>query len=346
MSEHSLLYTAADGFEAARRVGGLHGHSFAVRAWAAADRLAPAFPGDEAAALGVRLAEVLGPLRHSLLEDRVEGSADIELVAWLAARVPGTALSLRSAPDRGAAAGARGERLLWQCFRIEAAHRLPHVPAGHQCGRMHGHGFEVVLHARWAPGVGERLAAAWAPLQARLHLSCLNDLAGLENPTSEVLAAWLWARLIEPLPELATVSVHETATAGCRYDGSHYRIWKDTHFESAVRLQRAPPSDARRLLHGHSYRLRLHLEAPLDAVMGWTVDYGDVKACFAPVYARLDHHALHELNGLEDADAASLLHWIRARTEPALPALDAIELHESPTRGAQLAWRHVSRLPF
>ena len=73
------------------------------------------------------------------------------------------------------------------------------------------------------------------------------------------------------------VSVYETATAGCHYDGNTYRIWKEQSFESALRLKRAPEGHVLQRLHGHSYLVRLHLTAPLDKVMGWTVDYGDVK---------------------------------------------------------------------
>lgn len=158
----------------------------------------------------------------------------------------------------------------------------------------------------------EQLDQCWTPLGAALDRTCLNDLPGLDNPTSERLAAWLWARLQPQLPALSWITVYETATAGCHYDGRHYRIWKERRFESALRLNRAPLGDPRRRLHGHSYQIRLHLTAPLDEVMGWTVDYGEVKALFEPAYRQLDHHRLDQLAGLDDADPASLLHWIKA----------------------------------
>jgi 6-pyruvoyltetrahydropterin/6-carboxytetrahydropterin synthase len=160
---------------------------------------------------------------------------------------------------------------------------------------MHGHGFEVILHADQDLqgrdlGVDfDRLGELWVPLHATLHHACLNDLPGLDNPTSERLAAWLWQRLKPELPPLSWVTVYETATAGCHYDGRHYRIWKEQTFESALRLRHAPTGDPRRRLHGHSYRIRLHLTAPLDEVLGWTVDYGEVKARFEPIYRELDH---------------------------------------------------------
>lgn len=72
--------------------------------------------------------------------------------------------------------------------------------------------------------------------------------------------------------------------------------------------------------------------------MGWTVDYGDVKAVFKPVYERLDHHQLDGLAGLDDADPASLTRWLRGETAEALPQLDRIDLLETPGCGAVLSW--------
>jgi 6-pyruvoyltetrahydropterin/6-carboxytetrahydropterin synthase len=91
-------------------------------------------------------------------------------------------------------------------------------------------------------------------------------------------------------------------------------------------------------LHGHSYLLRLHLTAPLDQVLGWTVDYGDVKALFEPVYRRLDHHRLDELPALASADPSSLVRWIREQSASALPWLCRIDLEAMPGCGAVLCW--------
>ena len=141
----------------------------------------------------------------------------------------------------------------------------------------------------------DHLEAIWAPVQAELHHACLNDIPGLENPTSELLARWVWERIKPALPALSWVTVYETAPPAATTTVAHYRIWKEQRFESALQLLRAPEGDPRRRLHGHSYLLRLHLTAPLDEVLGWTVDYGDVKALFKPIYAQLDHHRLNEL---------------------------------------------------
>jgi 6-pyruvoyltetrahydropterin/6-carboxytetrahydropterin synthase len=111
-------------------------------------------------------------------------------------------------------------------FRIEAAHRLPHVPAGHKCARLHGHSFRVGLYLAGPldPALGwvrdfADLAAAFAPLHAELDHRYLNEVPGLDNPTSERLAVWIWQRLKPALPDLARVVIHETCSSGCEYRG-------------------------------------------------------------------------------------------------------------------------------
>lgn len=213
---------------------------------------------------------------------------------------------------------------------------------------MHGHGFEVILHASQSllrggsevdMGVAfEQMDSYWLPIFEQLDYACLNDIPGLENPTSEVLADWIWQQLKPPFTELSWVTVYETHTSGCNYNGLHYRIWKEQRFESALQLSHLPTSDKRRKLHGHSYLIRLHLMAELDKVMGWTVDYGDVKALFKPVYEQLDHHRLDQLSGIKQADHASLLFWIKDQMANSLPQLDRIDLYDTPGCGAILCW--------
>ena len=111
-------------------------------------------------------------------------------------------------------------------FAFEAAHRLPHVPPGHKCARLHGHSFRVVIHVRgdvdpatgWVMDFAD-LKAAFAPTLSRLDHYYLNDIEGLENPTSENLARWIWERMVGTLPGLCRVVVHETCTSGCAYEG-------------------------------------------------------------------------------------------------------------------------------
>lgn len=351
-----LYYVAAIPFEAARQVGvlpsqhrsaRLHGHSFTARVRMQAPVGWAPFPGGEVDALSAHLRKAIDPLDYAFVNEQIQVPTDENIGRWLRARltVPGIeSVGIQSTSDQGVDLD-RGERAhIWRRFRFEAAHQLPNVPAGHQCGRMHGHGFEVILHVNQnidgkSMGVDfDRLGECWAPIQAELHYACMNDIHGLENPTSEILSGWLWQRLKPELPNLSWVTTYETHTAGCHYDGHHYRIWKEQRFESALRLARAPQGDSRRRLHGHSYMVRLHLTAPLDAVLGWTVDYGDVKELFKPLYKQLDHHLLNELQSISDADVASVLHWLHERMASRLPQLDRIDLYETPGCGAVLTW--------
>jgi 6-pyruvoyltetrahydropterin/6-carboxytetrahydropterin synthase len=111
-------------------------------------------------------------------------------------------------------------------FRFEAAHRLPRVPEGHKCSRLHGHSFRVELglsgvvdpHMGWFMDFDE-LAKVWAPLHDALDHRYLNEVPGLENPTSENLAIWIWQRLKPGLPALDRVTVFETCDARVEYRG-------------------------------------------------------------------------------------------------------------------------------
>jgi 6-pyruvoyltetrahydropterin/6-carboxytetrahydropterin synthase len=111
-------------------------------------------------------------------------------------------------------------------FRFEAAHRLPNVPPGHKCARLHGHSFEIELAVDgevdpvlgWVVDFAD-LKTAWEPLHAILDHYYLNDIPGLENPTSEILARWIWERILPALPILSEVVVSETCTSRCVYRG-------------------------------------------------------------------------------------------------------------------------------
>lgn len=116
---------------------------------------------------------------------------------------------------------------LVQEFHFEAAHRLPHVPADHKCFRMHGHSYRIEVQVAgevdpamgWLVDFGEIAARVEPVLRRELDHRVLNEVPGLENATSEVLAFWLWRRLSPLVPELAAITVHETCTARCTYRG-------------------------------------------------------------------------------------------------------------------------------
>ena len=105
---------------------------------------------------------------------------------------------------------------LFRVFQIEAAHYLPNVPEGHKCRRMHGHSFRIEVHVSgpvgaktgWVMDFAD-LKKAFQPLFDQLDHHCLNDIEGLENPTSENLARWVWQRLQPGLPGLKKVCVQD-----------------------------------------------------------------------------------------------------------------------------------------
>jgi len=115
---------------------------------------------------------------------------------------------------------------LWKEFRFEAAHRLPNMPPEHKCARLHGHSFHLEIHLT---GTVDRhtgmlvdyadIKSSFKPLEDQLDHHYLNDVPGLENPTSENIVRWIWDRLKPELPELSRLVLRETCTVGCVYDG-------------------------------------------------------------------------------------------------------------------------------
>lgn len=112
-------------------------------------------------------------------------------------------------------------------FTFEAAHLLPNVEAGHKCGRLHGHSYRIIIYlsgevaenSGWIMDFAE-LKQHFKPIYNQLDHRYLNDIPGLDNPTSENLARWIWTQLKPTLPLLSKIEVRETCTSGCVYRGS------------------------------------------------------------------------------------------------------------------------------
>ena len=113
---------------------------------------------------------------------------------------------------------------LKQHFQIESARFLPHLPKEHPCSHTHGHSFKIILQlvGDLDPKIGwvmdyHEISKHMSPLLNQLDHKILNDVPGLENPTSELLAKWIYDRSIQFIPGLKSVTIMETPFTECRY---------------------------------------------------------------------------------------------------------------------------------
>jgi 6-pyruvoyltetrahydropterin/6-carboxytetrahydropterin synthase len=111
-------------------------------------------------------------------------------------------------------------------FQVEAAHLLPNAPDGHRCRRLHGHSFSITVTISgpveepqgWVVDFGA-IDDAFAPLMDALDHRFLNEVDGLENPTSENLAIWIWESLAPRLELLHAIEIGETCRSSVRFLG-------------------------------------------------------------------------------------------------------------------------------
>ena len=112
------------------------------------------------------------------------------------------------------------------------------------------------------------------------------------------------------------------------------RITKSFTLDAAHWLPEVPAGHKCGNLHGHTYTIILGLEGALDARLGWVQDYGEITRAFAPVYAKLDHHCLNEIEGLKNPTAEVMARWIFDRLKKELPLLTDVTVCETPTTTA------------
>ena len=110
-------------------------------------------------------------------------------------------------------------------------------------------------------------------------------------------------------------------------------IYKDITFEAAHMLPNVPTDHKCRRLHGHSFKVRLTLDGPIDKSLGWVEDFSNIKEAFDPIYHQLDHHYLNEVKGLENPTSENLSKWIWKRLKPKLQYLTSIEVKETCSTG-------------
>lgn len=114
-------------------------------------------------------------------------------------------------------------------------------------------------------------------------------------------------------------------------------IFKSFTFEAAHRLPNVPPDHKCARLHGHSFRVELHVAGPVDEETGWVMDFAEIKTAFRPLYDQLDHHYLNEIEGLSNPTSENLARWIWDRLEGVLPGLSRIVIHETCHSGCSFA---------
>ncbi|MCH7720049.1 MAG: 6-carboxytetrahydropterin synthase QueD [Planctomycetes bacterium] len=126
------------------------------------------------------------------------------------------------------------------------------------------------------------------------------------------------------------VDKEQTAVSSESVAGRHtVALVRTFTFEAAHLLPQAPAGHKCRRLHGHSFRVDLTVDGEVDERSGWLMDFGDIKAAFAPLLDRLDHHYLNEIEGLENPTAENLTRWIWERLRPDLPELSCVTVHET-----------------
>ena len=211
---------------------------------------------------------------------------------------------------------------------IDAAHHLPHVPAGHPCARLHGHRFLISI-AFDGMNIPRGWPAFWQTLRRQFHNTCLNQQAGLDNPTSEKFSEHLFLLIRKQYASLSWVCIQETQTSNSVFDGERFHIWKNQRFESAIIQSHHSHT-------GRSVDVRLHLSGLLEKDRGWVRDFTEIKSIFKPLYDQvLDHHALDR----QQAQPSSLSRWLLAQLSSDIPELAAVELYDG-IKGA-CAWRKV-----
>jgi len=351
MTQTTTIVVSAP-FEAARHVDvlpqghrarNMHGHSFIASVHCTMPESFAIYPGGEVDTIKSRLLTQVSKLDYSLLNDHIDVPTDENIARWIHSHcyVPGThTISVQSTLDEGLEIDNHGLAHVWRRYHFQAAHQLPNVPSGHKCGNMHGHGFAVVLQASHHFGDGDLsidyglLDTHWQPVFDLVDHACLNQIKGLENPTSELISQWVWNQIKPNFKELSAVTVYETASCGASFNGKEIQIWKEFTLDSSVYSKNAPKTNPRSKLHGYTYLLRLHLSGPIDEVMGWAVDFGDVKDRFTPIFKNIDHKPLHLISDLPDTDVSSLSKYVLKEAQKELPQVYRVDIFETRGCGA------------
>jgi len=338
-----IQYSKGFAFEAARQLSeqegvglNIHGHSFKLFVTLDSNETDDSIVFDT---LEKRVAPVLKQMNYGFLNEvtALQHPSDSILLEWIQQELSDFSceqlklkqLKLLSTQNTGSILDSSGLKYAFHHFMLHSAHFLPHVPLGHKCGRLHGHNFGILLQWKFDSSETilnyEEIRQRFAPCYEQLNKKLLNDISGLENPTSENLSAWIWHQLKAENPLLDQVTVYETRSSGSTYDGKGWNCFKQFSMDGAIQGE----DD----LMGHTYEVRLYISGDVDTKLGWIVDFGDIKDSFKPYFKTLDHHALHEVEGMQAPTLANIAKWIAIKLSPSLPQLSQIEIWNTEYSG-------------
>lgn len=116
--------------------------------------------------------------------------------------------------------------IIFKKFTFDSAHFLPFVPEGHKCKEVHGHTYHLTAYFSgeldhelgWVMDFAD-IKKVIKPIIDQIDHKLLNDIEGLENPTCEIIAQWLWIEIKAHLPMLVKIKLDETPTSGAIYEG-------------------------------------------------------------------------------------------------------------------------------
>ncbi len=212
---------------------------------------------------------------------------------------------------------------------LHSAHFLPHVPEGHKCGRNHGHNFHVICDSFRSQDACNNVTQILMPIYERLDKRLLNDVEGLENPTSENLSSWLFHTMKPQWSQLIKMTVYETDSAGSSYAGGEvWESFKQFSFDSCF-------TGPKGQCMGHTFKVKLHVQDQLQEPFGWTIDFGDIKKLFKPYLNQLDHHCLNHAD-ITSPTLQGISQWIMDKMKPELPSLYQVSLESTPYQSVKL----------
>lgn len=327
-------------FEAARQLGQMpkkyaspciHGHSFLlnVRQWSEIEDESVVFSHMDSS-----FSPLIHQMNYGFLNQKLgmKEPSNFQILQWISLQKPEASIknwTLQSIAGQECRLQSSGLKTMMWSTTLHAAHFLPHVPLGHKCKNLHGHNFHINLHwnvdSDWEALEAESMTFIVQPFFASLNHRLLNEISGLENPTSEIFCAWIWQQLMPLIPSLTEITVYETRTAGCTYGGNLWRGFKTFELDSAW--------SQKGVLHGYSYTITLFFTSQLDPYLGWTIDYGDIKNRFQECFKTLDHRYLNEVLQTETPSLKAMARFIEARLTPVLPELSGISIDFMPQTG-------------